>query len=370
MTELNHAPATTVIETADRPATGDQRPGSHDTQARYPSALGAADMDPGYYDGDVQTALAADTTPTRQQAARDAAAQDHQASDNAADAPRDPPASARDPDIEAILHENDDLPDPRTRQQAARDAAADSHPADTTANVSHEVSVGGRDPGIEAILHENDNLPDPRTRQQASRDAAAETNPANRNNTATATATGDQGPSPGSDPLTSSGSNDASAVASPAVDQEAADYATPDQGRSDHADRDQHVEVVRTQHEDRTVGDTTPTGIGLKPTGDQLLGMETDDPTESRLDRFLRKATEEADDLHDGVGNAAEAVHDFRLSPSGAAHAYEGHGSLDHPVPLDAQGVNDMIGGAALTAVAMVTAARHWIWNRRKEAGR
>jgi hypothetical protein len=32
--------------------------------------------------------------------------------------------------------------------------------------------------------------------------------------------------------------------------------------------------------------------------------------------------------------------------------------------------VNDMVGGAALVAVAMVAAARHWIWNRPKGANR
>jgi hypothetical protein len=320
MTELDQAPATAAAETADQSATGDQRPGGHDSQARYPSAVSTADTNPGYYDGDIQAALAADTTPTRQQASRDASAQDHAAQvGDTVDAPRDPPANGRDPDIEAILHENDGLPDPRTRQQAARDAAA-------------------------------------------------ETNAANWNGAPTAIA--DQRPFSGPDPLAASGSNDTPEEASPVADHAAVGNATSDRGHPDHADRDQHVNVVHAGPEDRTLGDTTPTGIGLKPTGDQLLDMETDDPAESRLDRFLRKATEEADDLHDGVGSAAEAIHDFRLSPGGAAQAYEGHGGHDHPAPLDSQGVNDMVGGAALTAVVMVTAARRWIWNRRKEADR
>jgi hypothetical protein len=130
------------------------------------------------------------------------------------------------------------------------------------------------------------------------------------------------------------------------------------------------IAVVQAEPEDRTLGDTTPTGIGLKPTGDQLLGLESDDPAESRLDRFLKKATEGADDLHDAIGSTAEAAYDFRTPPSGAAHAYESQGNHDHPAPLDFQGVNDMVGGAALVAVAMVAAARHWIWNRPKGANR
>jgi hypothetical protein len=66
MAELDHAPA----QTPDRPPAGDQRPGSLDGQ-RYPNGVTAADTDPRYYDGDIQAALAADTRPTRQQAARD-----------------------------------------------------------------------------------------------------------------------------------------------------------------------------------------------------------------------------------------------------------------------------------------------------------
>jgi hypothetical protein len=364
VTELDQAPATTATETADQPAAGEQRPGSHDSQARYPNTVSAADADPGYYDGDIQAALAADTTPTRQQAFRDAAAHD-QASDAAAR--RDPADSGRDPDVDAILHENDHLPDPRTRQQAARDAAAHDQADGDASATSREAPPGGRDPDIEAILHENDGMPDPRTRQQAARDAVVETSPANRNDISTAT--GDHRAS-GPVPLTRGDSDNIPAKADPAPDQAAAAQATPERRGPGHADRDQRVDVVRTRPEDRTLGDTTPTGIGLKPTGDQLLGMESDDPTESRLDRFLRKATEEADDLHDGVGNAAEAIHDFRLSPGGAAQAYEGHGGHDHPAPPDSQGVSDMVGGVALVTVAMVTAARQWIWNRRKEAGR
>jgi hypothetical protein len=61
MAELDH-PHT---EATDRPAADDQRPGRLDGQ-RYPTGVtGAtgADSDPGYYDGDIKAALAADTTP-------------------------------------------------------------------------------------------------------------------------------------------------------------------------------------------------------------------------------------------------------------------------------------------------------------------
>jgi hypothetical protein len=121
--ELDQAPAAT--EAADRPSADEQRPGSGDSQ-RYPNGVTAADTDPGYYDGDIKAALAADTTPIRQQAGRDDTS-GHRASADATTSSRDVPASGHDPDIEAILRENDHLPGPRTRQEAARDDGGDRH---------------------------------------------------------------------------------------------------------------------------------------------------------------------------------------------------------------------------------------------------
>jgi hypothetical protein len=118
MTELDHAPAEATAERADQPSAGEQRPGSGD-QTRYPSGVTDADANPSYYDGDIKAALAADTTPTRQQAARDDAS-NHQAPGDTTTESHDAPASGHDPDIEAILHENDNLPEPRTLQEAAR----------------------------------------------------------------------------------------------------------------------------------------------------------------------------------------------------------------------------------------------------------
>jgi flagellin-like hook-associated protein FlgL len=114
MGELDHGPA----ETTDRPPVGDQRPGSLDAQ-RYPDGVTAVDTDPHYYDGDIQAALAADTRPTRQQAARDDGTGRDGQGDNAK--PHADQIDGHDADIYAILHENDHLPEPRTRQQAARE---------------------------------------------------------------------------------------------------------------------------------------------------------------------------------------------------------------------------------------------------------
>lgn len=48
---------------------------------------------------------------------------------------------------------------------------------------------------------------------------------------------------------------------------------------------------------DRTIGDTTPTGIGLKPAGEQLRDLESD--RLSRGDRLRRNVCERADDIQD-----------------------------------------------------------------------
>lgn len=105
------------------------------------------------------------------------------------------------------------------------------------------------------------------------------------------------------------------------------------------------------------------------PTGEQLLQMETDDPAESRLDKLLAKAVEGADDLHDGVGNMAESVFDFRQSPHGPAGELVGHqGHVGHePQPPDAPGISDAVGSAVIVGVTALTFARHWFGHHRKD---
>jgi hypothetical protein len=70
----------------------------------------------------IEAALAADTTPTRQEAARDdGPGREGQGGDDTASRPHDDPVDGHDADIYAIPHENDHLPQPRTRQEAARE---------------------------------------------------------------------------------------------------------------------------------------------------------------------------------------------------------------------------------------------------------
>jgi hypothetical protein len=120
---------------------------------------------------------------------------------------------------------------------------------------------------------------------------------------------------------------------------------------------------------ERTLGDTTPTGIGLKPTGEQLLEMEGDKPSRSPLDRFVDKAVEDADDVSDGIGHIGEAINaDLRSGPgpSGNPRSYHATTSAvhDHPPP-PGPGVSDVVGSITITGVAAVAAIRHVLSERK-----
>lgn len=317
MTELDQAPADSVHDTgpADQQPATEQHAGSYDRQG-YPSGTTAADTDPGRYDGDAQAAIAADTTPTRQEAARRDAAghgQDH---------PDDGTSPDSDSDIHAILHEDDHQPDPRTRQQAARDDAASSstgQTADTSTSASDGTPAGGHDADIEAILHEDDHKPDPRTRQQAARDDIADGGVTTEHDPAR----DDQQAQSGPDPLTET----AGPETSPAPDAQ-----TP----TDHDQGGQEplYTVVQATPEMRTLGDTTPTGIGLKPAGDQLGEME--DPKASRADRARREflSGERLHDAFDATDEWANTGKDlFSRPPTGQHTEVPVQGPAFTPVP-------------------------------------
>ena len=122
---------------------------------------------------------------------------------------------------------------------------------------------------------------------------------------------------------------------------------------------------------ERTLGDTTPTGIGLKPTGEQFLDMDSDKPHRSRLDRFADKAFDDADDISDAAGHIGEAIDaDLRGTPGPSGHPRSYHSTTsavhDHPQP-PGPGVSDTIGSIVVTGVAAVTAIRYALSERRKE---
>jgi hypothetical protein len=85
----------------------------------------------------------------------------------------------------------------------------------------------------------------------------------------------------------------------PAREQSAEEQPRNDPGQDFVKGEDPYaqVSVVKLEPADRTLGDTTPTGIGLKPTGDQLMRMEGDG--QSALERLRRNIYDRADDIND-----------------------------------------------------------------------
>ena len=131
------------------------------------------------------------------------------------------------------------------------------------------------------------------------------------------------------------------------------------------------VTVAYLPPEARTVGDTTPIGVGRKPTGAEILGMEGDDRTESRLDRLFDEMVKEADDVSDGSGAIGEAiVIDDRSAPGPSGHSQPYHATTrtvpDHPVPPD-PGASDAISSMTIIGVAAAVALRHAVSALRKE---
>ena len=128
-----------------------------------------------------------------------------------------------------------------------------------------------------------------------------------------------------------------------------------------------HLSWTTLPPEARTVGDTTPTGIGQKPDGDRLLHMESDRPG-SRLDRLLDGMVDGADDLHDASGNTAEAIDQiFRGGGTPSGHnTYTGHQGHDQPQPLGTT-ANDAVGANVILLAAAATGVRHMIVHHRRD---
>jgi hypothetical protein len=156
------------------------------------------------------------------------------------------------------------------------------------------------------------------------------------------------------------------------ADHEQHDQAMYDSGRGADEPGDTPSPRFSVVEADRTLGDTTPTGIGLKPTGDQLLGMDGDKPPHSRLDRFIDRAFEDADDLHDGVGDMGEAIENLRSAPAASGHSPSRDAYTvavhDRPPPPPGPGVSDVIGSVAITAVAALAGVRRALSSLQKGA--
>ena len=125
---------------------------------------------------------------------------------------------------------------------------------------------------------------------------------------------------------------------------------------------------------DRAVGDTTPTGIGRKPTGEELL-HDRDDRADSRLDRLLDSAFEHADDVHDGTDQIDKAIaSDLRPvgGPSGHPAHHQSYAGYERPQlayyqrgPPDSPGISDAVGSIVVVGIAAAVALRRG-WERRR----
>ncbi len=232
--------------------------------------------------------------------------------------------------------EQEELPEPRTRQEVAEEASRSD-----AAVPEHQPA----DADLEASVVEEDPPPEPRTRQEVAEEARS------------APLTPDA-----STALPEHAPDSTSENPSPDPDQREA-Y---DQGQGDQPYT--HLTVVQADATDRTLGDTTPTGIGIKPTGDQLLHLESDDPTENRADRLFGKAFELMDDVHDMTGHIAEAIQEDLPHGSGeppSAHsAYVVH---DQPAPPpDVPGIGDVVGNLTVVGVMTVVGFRRLLSHRMK----
>jgi hypothetical protein len=156
---------------------------------------------------------------------------------------------------------------------------------------------------LQAIAEDDrarDGLPEPRTRQEVADEARS-----------------------GADPFTADESG--AQVADPPVglpDKEA-EHTGVDQ-RERH-DQDGSVEeyarviVVKTGPADRTLGDVTPSGIGLKPSGEQLVEMEDD--SKSRLEKLRSAIYERSDDITDAGKEYGGTLAELFERPPSDTHA-------------------------------------------------
>jgi hypothetical protein len=315
-------------------------PGSH--------AGGAQDGGPGSYsDAGIEDFLAAEERLPGSRTREEAAA--YTWGDTADDSVGSDLATEYDGDLDALLAGEQHLPESRTRQEAAASTWDDSSPpGDGDPEAFSGDPAPEYDGDVAALLATEERLPEPCTRQEAA--AATWGDTSSGQDSAPDTGTANGSPSqPGDGPQLPPHSDED--VDGP-FERQVAVHTTDG--------TDVPVTVAYLSPEDRTVGDTTPTGVGRKPTGEEIFDMEGDESGEGLLDRLLNKATEGADDLHDTVGNAAETVHDLRLpGPApGGGHVHEVH-PVQEPAPSAGPAVSDLFGSAALVGVALLTGIRY-----------
>lgn len=111
---------------------------------------------------------------------------------------------------------------------------------------------------------------------------------------------------------------------------------------------------------DRTVGDLTPTGIGLKPTGEQL--MESESGERSRFEK-LRRGLEDEDfinDLHDTGEEQANTLEQVFAARHPLGHAIQSvPDSHYHPLPVQEHAsAGDIVGAGFVAGLVLFEAGR------------
>jgi hypothetical protein len=215
--------------------------------------------------------------------------------------------------------------------EAGTPASADSSPSYAAAAQDSDFASYS-DADIEAVLAAEEQLPESRTRQEAAADTWGDS---------------DQGEDGTPDP-----------------DEQQVTVRTKDGTEA-------QVTVQHLPPEARTVGDTTPTGIGRKPTGEEILAAGRDNPRESPVGRLFDEAVKEADDLFDGSGHLGEAIENDaspRPGPSGHSRSYHATTGTtpDHPAAPDS-GPSDSIGSMVIIGVAAAIGLRRALSALRKE---
>ena len=129
--------------------------------------------------------------------------------------------------------------------------------------------------------------------------------------------------------------------------------------RQEHADEhdgpDRRFSVVQA---DRTAGDTTPTGIGLKPAGEELLDMDSDKL--SRGDRFRKNFYKQADDIQDVTEKNASALQALLGPHPSAGHAETAAAQPAIELPALPPADAGSIATAGLVAGLLADRAIHW----------
>jgi hypothetical protein len=355
VSEVYQASETTqpASEAAARtPPDASSGPASADNPGSSPGAAPGDDF-AGYSDADIDAILAAEEQLPEPRTRQEAAAATW---DGDPDDPAGSELSAEyDGDVEALLAEEQQLPEPRTRQEAAAATWDDNPwPGDDDPGSFSGDPASEYDGDVAALLAAEEQLPEPRTRQEAAAATWDDTNSSQDDGLDTRTdSTSPSQPDTVTEP--------------PARNNEGED------GMPGHAQDGTDVPVTAAYlpPEARTVGDTTPTGVGRKPTGAEILDMEGDDRTESRLDRLFDEMVKEADDVSDGSGAIGEAiVIDDRSAPGPSGHSRPYHATTstapDHPVPPD-PGASDAISSMTIIGVAAAVALRHALSALRKE---